>query len=81
MNRFWLDFFSFRKMVSFTIIKFLYVIVFVVITLIGLRELFRSPAYGIGLLIFGNLFWRVFCESLILIFSIQQELIKINQKQ
>jgi hypothetical protein len=81
MNGFWLDFFSFRKMVSSAILKFVYVMGLIAITLAGIGQLFSNPLNGIGIIIVGNLFWRIFCESLILLFSIQQELVKINQKQ
>lgn len=80
MNSFWQDFFTFRKMVSITIIKFLYILGLFVITLGGLSGLFVEPLAGIATLIIGNLFWRIFCESLILVFSIHQELVKLNSK-
>ncbi|MFM7794428.1 MAG: DUF4282 domain-containing protein, partial [Microcystis panniformis] len=40
MNSFWQDFFTFRKMVSITIIKFLYILGLFLITLGGLSGLF-----------------------------------------
>lgn len=80
MNNFWQDFFTFRKMVSITIIKFLYILGLFMITLGGLSGLFVEPLAGIATLIIGNLFWRIFCESLILVFSIHQELVKLNSK-
>ncbi|MCA2622955.1 MAG: hypothetical protein IM507_19580 [Microcystis sp. M20BS1] len=80
MNSFWQDFFTFRKMVSITIIKFLYILGLFMITLVGLSGLFVEPLAGIATLIIGNLFWRIFCESLILVFSIHQELVKLNSK-
>lgn len=43
-------------------------------------NLFSNPLYAVGL-IFGilliNIFWRIVCELLILLFSIHQELVKI----
>lgn len=80
MDGFWLDFFSFRKMVSSAILKFIYVIGLIAITLGGITQIFSQPVNGIGIIIGGNLFWRIFCESLILLFSIHQELVKINHK-
>ncbi len=80
MNSFWQDFFTFRKMVSITIIKFLYILGLFMITLGGLSGLFQQTLAGIATLIIGNLFWRIFCESLILVFSIHQELVKLNSK-
>lgn len=80
MDRFWLEFFSFRKMVSATILKFVYVMGLIAITVGGIAKVFSEPLNAIGIIVIGNLFWRIFCESLILLFSIQQELFKINQK-
>ena len=81
MNGFWLDFFTFRRMVSSAIIKFVYVVGLIAITLGGIAQLFSEPLNAIVIIVMGNLFWRIFCESLILLFSIQQELVRINQKQ
>jgi len=81
MNNFWQDFFTFRKMVSITIIKFLYILGLFLITLGGLGVLFQQPLAGIATLIIGNLYWRIFCELLILGFSIHQELVKLNSKE
>jgi len=74
------DFFTFRVMVSITIIKFLYILGLFFITLAGLVGLFQQGSIGIAILFIGNLFWRIFCESLILAFSIHQELVKLNSK-
>ena len=49
MNSFWQDFFTFRKMVSITIIKFLYILGLFMITLGGLSGLFVEPLAGIDL--------------------------------
>lgn len=40
MNEFWLEFFSFRKMVSATILKFIYVIALIAITVNGIARVF-----------------------------------------
>ncbi|WP_286826690.1 DUF4282 domain-containing protein [Microcystis sp. LSC13-02] len=80
MNNSWQDFFTFRKMVSITIIKFLYILGLFLITLGGLGVLFQQPLAGIATLIIGNLYWRIFCEALIIVFSIHQELVKLNSK-
>jgi hypothetical protein len=87
MNAFWLDFINFREMVATKIIKFVYVSVTILIILSGvvqfLMNIFSNPLYAIGL-IFGiiliNVFWRIVCELLILLFSIHQELVKIARK-
>jgi hypothetical protein len=67
-------------MVSITIIKFLYILGLFLITLGGLGVLFQQPLAGIATLIIGNLYWRIFCEALIIVFSIHQELVKLNSK-
>lgn len=87
MNGFWLDFINFREMVATKIIKFVYISVAILIIISGvvqvLMNLFSNPLYAIGL-IFGilliNIFWRIVCELLILLFSIHQELVKIARK-
>jgi hypothetical protein len=87
MNGFWLDFINFREMVATKIIKFVYVCVTILITLSGvvqfLMNIFSNPLYAIGLLLgilLINVFWRIVCELLILLFSIHQELVKIARK-
>lgn len=87
MNGFWLDFINFREMVATKIIKFVYASVTILIIISGmvqfLMNIFSNPLYAIGL-VFGilliNIFWRIFCELLILLFSIHQELVKIARK-
>jgi hypothetical protein len=75
------DFFSFRSMVSPTIIKFVYILGMAAITLAGAAMLFSgikasgsdqmiALGSGLGLILIGNLVWRIICESLILLFSI-----------
>ncbi|MBA3921066.1 MAG: DUF4282 domain-containing protein [Nostocaceae cyanobacterium] len=87
MNGYWLDFINFREMVATKIIKFVYVSVAILLILSGvvqfLMNIFSNPLYAIGLF-FGilliNIFWRIICELLILLFSIHQELVKIARK-
>ena len=80
MNDSWRNFFSFRKMASITILKYLYIAGLFLITLYGFRMLFIYPLAGMGALIIGNLLWRILCESLIIAFNIHQELVKLNNK-
>jgi len=75
------DFFSFRTMVSPTILKFVYVLGLAAITLAGAAMLFAgikgsgsdqmiALGSGLGLILIGNLLWRIICESSMLLFSI-----------
>lgn len=87
------EFLSFRKMISPLVIKILYLIGIVAIVLFSLYlfftsfnmirhfQLFIMQFFGsILLLIFGNLSWRVSCETLLLFFSMHDELKKLNNK-
>jgi hypothetical protein len=76
------DFFSFRTMVSPTLIKAVYVLGLAGVTLAGAGMLFvgvkgsgsdqmTALGIGLGLLLIGNLLWRIICESAMLLFSIQ----------
>jgi len=78
------DFIKFRKMVSNTIIKILYVIGAITLTILGIvilstgRE--EEKLIGIVIIIFGNLLWRILCEGSIILFSIHESLISLNKK-
>ncbi len=88
------EFLSFRKFISPVVIKILYLIGVVAIVLFGLYLFFMSfnllrLSFGafllrffgsILLIIFGNLSWRVGCEMMLLIFSMNDELKKLNNK-
>lgn len=80
------DFFGFRKMISTLIIKILYVIGTLILTIGGIALPFIKDDLilpGIGALILGNLFWRIICEGWILLFSIHDILgsIESNTKK
>ncbi|MFQ6127022.1 MAG: DUF4282 domain-containing protein [Candidatus Heimdallarchaeota archaeon] len=72
------DFFGFRKMVSTAIIKFIYILGVIVLTIGGIVMSFQIPGIpgavkiliGLGAIILGNLLWRIICEAWILVFSI-----------
>lgn len=73
------DFISFRKFISLTFIQVLYVIGAVVITIAGIVFLVQAvdsrhagelTLSGLGLLVVGNLLWRVICEAWILFFRL-----------
>ena len=83
------DFFSFKTMITTIIIKILYIIGAVIITLASLYGIMQSAGnhygggglmalYALLLLIFGNVFWRMFCEGAIILFSIHENLVQIN---
>lgn len=83
-------FFSFRVMVSRTLIQIIYVIGMLALSGVGIwhivasfRVNYGSEEYlikGIGLLILGNLIWRIACEIWILLFNIHDVLVSIERK-
>jgi len=76
----WQDFLSFRKMVSMSLLKFLYIIVAVGITIGGAITLLRGGVWqGLIAIVIGNLIWRVVCELWILLFSIHKTLVSIEE--
>jgi len=80
-------FFSFRKLISGTLIKILYVIGIIVITIGGILMIAEGSHMryggeglilgGLALLILGNLLWRIICEGWIVIFSMHEGIISI----
>ena len=64
------DFFSFRQMVSMQIIKIIYILGLLFITIGGIIGLFDNFLMGLAAIVLGNLIWRLICESAILLFSI-----------
>ena len=76
-----MDFLQFQVMVSSIIIKVLFALGVIFITIYGLISLFSGDfLIGLGAIIFGNLFWRLFCESIIVMFSIHDRLKSIDDK-
>ncbi|MEO0230574.1 MAG: DUF4282 domain-containing protein [candidate division WOR-3 bacterium] len=83
------EFFRFKKMISLTLIKVLYVIGVVVLTVAGLIIMFGGAGYGegalafiygLGVIVLGNLVWRLICEAGILLFALYDEVKSINEK-
>ena len=75
------DFLNFGKMVSSVIIKILYALGLIGLTISGFVLMFIDDdtiLVGIALLTFGNLFWRLLCEGMILLFSMHENLVSIN---
>jgi len=90
------SFLSFRTMISPKLIIFLYLLGAIGITIAGViviigalttRQVWGGTAIswsgvlrGIGILVLGNLLWRVFCEGLILLFNIHDLLDSIERR-
>ena len=72
-------------MISLTLIKIIYVIGMIAITVSGVGLMIGGGDYGdatytyggMALIIFGNLFWRIFCEGWIIIFSLHETTVSI----
>lgn len=80
----WNNFFSFKQMASSQIIKLIYILGAIFITIGGLSTMFgRFGNFFMGLIaiILGNLVWRVICEGIIIMFSIHERLIAIERNQ
>ena len=83
-------FFSFRVMVSRSLIQIIYVIGMIAFSIAGIWNIVISFSskygsgenliMGLGLLIFGNLIWRIICEGSILLFNIHDVLVSIERK-
>jgi hypothetical protein len=84
------EYFSFRQMVSNSIIKILYFCGAIIICILSLVAVVRGVTAtetnvrdvlgGAALLFVGNLLWRVVCEGLILMFSIHEVLVSIEHQ-
>jgi hypothetical protein len=79
------DFFSFEKLITPTVIKIVYWIGLVFIILGSLFTFFQMISvdglYALGVLIamlLGLLFWRVFCEGIIVAFNMLARLTEIR---
>ena len=80
-------FFNFDKMVTLSIIKFIFIIGLIIIVLVGFGIMSDMYYYDInpiwvilGMLLAGVL-WRVNCELLIIMFKIHENLVHIKNKQ
>lgn len=74
-----MDFIDFRIMFSRIILKWLYIIGAVGITIFGIMSIFSNFLYGIAALIVGNAVWRVMVELWIVMFSIHDSLARIEK--
>jgi len=84
-----MGYFSFRKMVSTHLIKVIYILGLIAITIGGIgmivagADQYNGEVFvlgGIALLIIGNLLWRILCEGWILLFSIHDILGSIEKE-
>jgi len=86
------DFLVFRKLISPEIIKVVYGVGALLITVMGiiaiaaptLRPDFfqgaNSPLFGVAILIVGNVLWRMLCEGIILFFSMHEVLVSLDSR-
>lgn len=82
-------FFSFRWMVSGTLMKVIYVIGMAGVTFWGLIMILEGTQsnwgggglilLGLAIIVFGNLWWRIACEFSVLLFSMHEILGSIEQ--
>jgi hypothetical protein len=83
-------FFSFRTMISTTLTKIIYVLGMIGITISGIFMVVQAIEsrygsdmqilLGIGLILIGNLLWRIVCEGWILLFSMHDILFSIEKE-
>ena len=79
------SFFSFRDMVSQALVKVIYFIGLLLITLGSVVMFFQyndseQRVAAVATLLVGNLLWRLICEAAILLFSIHEVLVSIEGK-
>jgi len=75
-------FWSFDKMISGILIKILYVLGVLGLIVTG-AVMFADDdtiLIGIGIIIFGNILWRIICEGIIIAFKMFEKLNQIEQK-
>lgn len=82
-------FFSFRTMVSRTLIQFIYILGAFGLSIYGIILIANATkshgagglvVTGLGILLLGNLVWRIICEAWILLFNIHDVLVSIERK-
>ena len=73
-------FFSFHTMIGPILIKVIYVLGMIGCTILGIMIMRYKTLIGIAVIIFGNLIWRIICESWILLFSMHDILCSIEKK-
>lgn len=66
------NFFLFTKMYTLTLIRILYVIGILIITIIGFNLMESFGGVGWAVIIFGNVLWRLLCEVAIISFRLHE---------
>lgn len=81
------DYLGFRRFITPAFIMAIYVLGAIAITFLsiiimigGTFGVLVNVVLGIIVLIFGNLFWRIFCEYLVVQFRIYDELVSLNRR-
>ena len=82
------DFFQFKRFITADLLRLTYFLGLLFITVIGLILLTSDKStlgmpdslLGVVVILFGNLFWRLYCEFMIVIFSIHERLVSIDRK-
>ena len=76
------EFSSFKKMITPTFIQIIFWVGVVVIAIVGLYFMVKA-SFLLGLLYFllGPVVWRIYCEILIVIFKIHENVNALNQKK
>lgn len=76
-------FLKFKVLISSSLIQITYLIGMIMITISGYNLTVKetdNSLVGPSILIFGNLFWRIFCEVSIVFFRIHDSLASIDRK-
>lgn len=78
-------FFSFKKFITIDIIKIIYVLGLITITFgsitIASYKGVKNYLIGLGLILLGNVVWRLFCEGIAIFYSINEKLGNIEKKK
>ena len=84
------DFFNFRTMISIYVLRVLYILGAVFLTIFGLVTIFSSVGdligfgggrvlAGLGIIILGNVIWRVASEIYMVLFGIHKMMLGIEE--
>jgi hypothetical protein len=83
------DYFDFRELITPALIKLFYALGAFVLSAGSLISIFSphiigkqgvDPVRAVLFLILGNVLWRMVCEAVILIFSVHEVLVSLDQK-
>ncbi|MEE8323180.1 MAG: DUF4282 domain-containing protein [Candidatus Bathyarchaeia archaeon] len=76
------EFSSFKKMITPTFIQIIFWVGAAVIAIVGLYMMVRADFFlGLIYLVLGPVVWRIYCEILIVLFKIHENVEAINQKK